>query len=165
MKDEKTTSERKHDHKKKKKKHKHKHKSHKHKHKHHKRRDKDHAPENGEPAEKKSKIADELLELEKRKAFLQEQLAEASRINEKQSAGNHRIPVTKTDDEVKDKHRDRQNREDHELDRKHNVLKRETLMAKKNKREDGKAQEEKVMEERMARKIVSQALILSEMKN
>ena len=44
-------------------------------------------------------------------------------------------------------------------------LKRETLMAKKNKREDGKAQEEKVMEERMARKIVSQALILSEMKN
>ncbi|XP_027046595.1 serine/threonine-protein kinase PRP4 homolog isoform X1 [Pocillopora damicornis] len=122
VKDEKTTSERKHDHKKKKKKHKHKHKSHKHKHKHHKRRDKDHAPENGEPAEKKSKIADELLELEKRKAFLQEQLAEASRINEKQSAGNHRIPVTKTDDEVKDKHRDRQKREDHELDRKHKVI-------------------------------------------
>ncbi|PFX31397.1 Serine/threonine-protein kinase PRP4-like [Stylophora pistillata] len=120
-KDDKITSERKHDHKKKKKKHKHKHKSHKHKHKHQKRRDKEDAPENGEPAEKKSKIADELLELEKRKAFLQEQLAEASRINEKQSAGNHRLPLSKTDDKTKDKQRDKHRRDDHELDRKHKV--------------------------------------------
>ncbi|XP_044175917.1 serine/threonine-protein kinase PRP4 homolog [Acropora millepora] len=79
---EKQTSERRHEHKKKKKKHKHKHKSHKHKHKHHKRRDRGDTAESSEPAEKKSKIADELLELERRKAFLQEQLAEAATVNE-----------------------------------------------------------------------------------
>ncbi|KAJ7374555.1 Serine/threonine-protein kinase PRP4 [Desmophyllum pertusum] len=119
---EKPSAERKHEHKKKKKKHKHKHKSHKHKHKRHKRKDKEDETENGEPAEKKSKIADELLELERRKAFLQEQLAEAAvGGNEKSSLENDRLPESKQDDEIKDRHREK-HRHNHENDRKHNVL-------------------------------------------
>lgn len=108
---EKTTSERKHDHKKKKKKHKHKHKSHKHKHRRHKRKDKEDASENGEPVEKKSKIEDELLVLERRKAFLQEQLAEAAQGNEKSAHENDRLPRGKKDDEDRDRDKAKQRHE------------------------------------------------------
>lgn len=114
---EKPTSERKHDHKKRKKKHKHKHKSHKHKHKRHKRKDKEDASENGEPVEKKSKIADELKELERRKAFLQEQLAEAAQGNEKSAYENDRLPRSKKDDEDRDRHKEKQ-RQEQESERK-----------------------------------------------
>lgn len=113
----KSTSDRKHEHKKKKKKHKHKHKSHKHKHKRHKRRDKDDAGENGEPPEKKSKIADELLELERRKAFLQEQLAKSAADNEKRLFENDKVHGSNIEEDLKDRHREKQ-RHERESDRK-----------------------------------------------
>ncbi|XP_068693758.1 serine/threonine-protein kinase PRP4 homolog [Montipora foliosa] len=124
--------DRRHEHKKKKKKHKHKHKSHKHKHKRHKRRDKDDTAEIAEPPEKKSKIADELLELERRKAFLQEQLAEAARISE-----NDTLQGIKQEDDLKDKHRGFKPKNDRESNRKEKVPEIKSIS------EDGYGRDEK----------------------
>ncbi|XP_073234228.1 uncharacterized protein [Porites lutea] len=116
----KKTSDYGHDHKKKKKKHKHKHKTHKHKHKRHKRKDKEDANENGEPSEKKSKIADELLELERRKAFLQEQLAEAARSSDQHSLEDDKLHGSKSEDYFKDKLKEKSRHDNaRDRDRKH----------------------------------------------